>query len=98
MTEFDEVGVTRARTAREAAKRSFRQGKSGPGDRPSEQNRVRVAKFERKNGAGAQRGQQSAYFLATRTQQGERGGETQSNEERSVGGKREGMYENLRMD
>ena len=77
LTEFDEVGVTRARAAWEAAKRSFRQGKSGPGDRPSEQNRGPTAKFERKNGARAQRSQQSAYFLASRTQQGARGSETQ---------------------
>ena len=78
LTEFDEVGVTRARAAWEAAKRSFRQGKSGPGDRPSEQNRGPTAKFERKNGARAQRSQQSAYFLASRTQQGARGSETQA--------------------
>ena len=63
MTKFDEVGVTRARAAWEVAKRSFRQGKSGPGDRPSEQNRGLTAKFERKNGARAQRSQQSAYFF-----------------------------------
>ena len=73
LTEFDEVRVTRARAAWEPAKRSFRQGKSRPGDRPSEQNRGPTAKFERKNGARAQRSQQSAYFLASRTQQGARG-------------------------
>ena len=76
LTEFDEVRVTRARAAWEPAKRSFRQGKSRPGDRPSEQNRGPTAKFERKNGARAQRGQQSAYFLASRTQQGARGRRT----------------------
>ena len=83
LTEFDEVRVTRARAAWEPAKRSFRQGKSRPGDRPSEQNRGPTAKFERKNGARAQRGQQSAYFLASRTQQGARGRRTQPSEERT---------------
>ena len=83
LTEFDEVRVTRARAAWEPAKWSFRQGKSRPGDRPSEQNRGPTAKFERKNGARAQRSQQSAYFLASRTQQGARGRRTQPSEERT---------------
>ena len=98
LTEFDEVGVTRARAAWEAAKRSFRQGKSGPGDRPSEQNRGPTAKFERKNGARAQRSQQSAYFLASRTQQGARGSETQSRRGPHGASRPESRYENLRMD
>ena len=98
LTEFEEVRITRARAAWERAKRSLGHVKSRPGGRPSEQNRVRMAKFERKNGAGAQRGQQSAYFLATRTQQGATQSRAQPREERSAAGMREPRYENIRMD
>ena len=98
LTEFDEVRVTRARAAWESAKRSFGQSKSRPGDRPSEQNRGPTAKFERKNGARAQRSQQSAYFLASRTQQGARGSETQPRRDPHGAPRPETRYENLRMD
>ena len=97
-TEFDEVRVTRARAAWEPAKHSFGQSKSKPGGHPSEQNRGPTAKFERKNGARAQRSQQSAYFLASQTQQGARGSETQPGEERTRAALSETPSENLRMD